>query len=370
MAETKKETPKLTSGHIDLIFIGIGIFLVISIWVFFPSYLVWKDSVQPEQKTQIVIPYKLDTMLKTKQATPEPLNEDKEKTELQVIGDQFGAFGDSYGSLNTLFSGLAFTFLVASLYLQRKELQAQRLEISDQRVEIKRGNDIAEGQRKIAENQEQLIRDQISEGQKQNFYSLFFRFLDEKNKKMQNLVIKSRNPAIPDRVGDYFFKVFAGEFLKDLLPTNIPHHPQEDGSLTSNLGYLVNKIEGTYERLSTYNHVNFEETFYFEYFIFLLNFINQNEFIHDSDLVMDTFISHLTFNETICMACYAALRNTELKNYIERYGLLRNLNLSLLTQAQLDGLKTLYLESAFTAPKKSTLDFLFNDSDKDRDHSS
>ena len=123
MAEIKKETPKLTSGHIDLIFIGIGIFLVISIWVFFPSYLVWKDSVQPEQKTQIVIPYQLDTMLKTEQATPEPLNEDKEKTELQVIGDQFGAFGDSYGSLNTLFSGLAFTFLVASpLFLERNSV--------------------------------------------------------------------------------------------------------------------------------------------------------------------------------------------------------------------------------------------------------
>lgn len=358
MADTQKKVKKLKSGHIELILISIGIFLVISIWLLFPRYLFWKDSEQPEQKNQIMIPYQLDVMLKTEPSLSKSIDEDK--TEFQAIGDQFGTFGDSYGSLNTLFSGLAFAFLVASLYLQRKELQAQRIEIEEQKEEIRKGNEIAEGQRKIAENQEQLIRDQIAEGQKQNFYSLFFKFLDEKNKKMQNLVIKSRNPAIPDRFGDDFFKVFVGSFLKNLSLQKIPQIPNEDGLIPTKSETLLNEIEDSYNKLCEYHRVNFEEKFYFEYFIFLLNFINQNEFIHDSDLVMDTFISHLTFNETICMACYAVLRNQELKNYIQRYGLLRSLDAHLLDIDQIESLKFLYSDEAFISPKKATLDFLFD----------
>lgn len=176
---------------------------------------------------------------------------------------------------------------------------------------------------------------------------------------MQNLVIKSRNPTIPDRSGDDFFMVFVNSFLNDLSLQETPPIPHEDGAIPTKSETLLNKIEDSYNRLCKYHRINFEEKFYFEYFIFLLNFINQNEFVHDSDLVMDTFISNLTFNETICMACYAVLRNQELKNYIQRYGLLRNLDNHLLDINQIESLKFLYSNEAFISPTKVTLDFLF-----------
>lgn len=361
MTETKKENKKLKSEHIELIFISIGIFLIISIWVLFPRYLFWKDSQQPQQTTQIVIPYQLDAMLKTEPTVPKSEDEETEKTQFQAIGDQFGAFGDSYGPLNTLFSGLAFAFLVASLYLQRKELQAQRIEIEGQKEEIRRGNDIAEGQRTITEQQANLIQDQITESQKQNFYSLLFQFLNDKDIKYQNLKIKSRNREIPDRMGDIFFERFSIGFLDALIEPFVPPIPNDDGSIPSKVECLKVRLQDSYKSTCSTNRVNFEENFYFEYFVFLLNFIHQNAHVHDSELVINTFLSHLTFDETICMACYAVLQNQDLRNHIERYGLLNNLNSRLLNEEQIKSLELLYSQKAFTIPKKPNLDFLFNE---------
>lgn len=361
MVDNNQKKKKVNSSKTELILIGIVVISVFSAWLFFPKYLYWKDSAQLQQTKQIVIPYQFDSMLKIEPEITEPLQLEEEKTELQVIGDQFGAFGDSYGSLNTLFSGLAFAMLVASLYLQRKELQAQRVEIADQKEEIKRGNDIAEGQRTITSQQASLIQDQITESQKQNFYSLLFQFLNDKDIKYQNLKIKSRNREIPDRMGDIFFERFSIGFLDALIEPFVPPIPNDDGSIPSKVECLKIRLQNSYKSTCSTNRVNFEENFYFEYFVFLLNFIHQNAHVHDSELVINTFLSHLTFDETICMACYAVLQNQDLRNHIERYGLLNNLNSRLLNEEQIKSLELLYSRKAFTTPKKPNLDFLFNE---------
>lgn len=323
MSETKKLTPKLASGHIELIYIGIGIFLVISIWVLFPRYLFWKDSPPPEQTTQIIIPYKPGVIPKTEPDVSE--NVDEEKTQFQVIGDQFGAFGDSYGSLNTLFSGLAFAFLVGSLYLQRKELQAQRVEIADQKEEIIKGNEIAEGQRIITQQQADLIKEQIIESQKQNFYSQLFKFLDEKNRKASSLSFRYNYEDLHSHSGEEFFKAFSLDLTRALkLPVHGFRPPYADLSAKA---LLVTIIQDKYKNVSDSTRANFEENLYFEYFIFIFDFIDKNPHHIDLNVVVDTFLSYLTQHETLCMAFYAVIKSEKLVSYIEKFSLLKKLNL-------------------------------------------
>lgn len=361
MTETKKENKKLKSGHIELIFIGTGIFLIISIWVLFPRYLFWKDSQQPQQTIQIVIPYQLDAMLKTEPTVPKSEDEETEKTQFQAIGDQFGAFGDSYGSLNTLFSGLAFAFLVASLYLQRKELQAQRVEIADQKEEIKRGNDIAEGQRTITEQQANLIREQISESQKQNFYSLLFKFLDEKNRKVATLSLRSHTPDKLPQFGEIFFKTFSTDLMDALHLSIIPPPPPDNGPPLLKVELLLQQINEKYEYIAHMRRASFEENLYFEYFVFILDFIEKNSHSIDREVVINTFLSYLTHHETMCMAIYSLIRNEKLREFIERFGLLKNLNLELLNEEEIENLELLFNEEAFATNNPNDLSFLFED---------
>ena len=356
MTETKKENKKLKSGHIELIFISTGIFLIISIWVLFPRYLFWKDSQQPQQTTQIVIPYQLDAMLKTEPTVPKSQDEETEKTRFQAIGDQFGAFGDSYGPLNTLFSGLAFAFLVASLYLQRKELQAQRVEIADQKEEIKRGNDIAEGQRTITEQQANLIQEQIIESQKQNFYSQLFKFLDEKNRKASALTFRYSGEEKRPYSGDEFFKAYSFDLTEALRMPDIGFPPPYADLSTKAL--LESLILENYKHVSHHRRANFEENLYFEYFIFIFDFIDKNPHHIDINIVVDTFLSYLTKHETLCMALYAVIKNEKLVSYIEKFSLLKKLDVESLDRHVVNGLKNLFTERAFSAAEPEDISFI------------
>lgn len=356
MTETKKENKKLKSGHIELIFISIGIFLIISIWVLFPRYLFWKDSQQPQQTTQIVIPYQLDAMLKTEPTVPKSEDEETEKTQFQAIGDQFGAFGDSYGPLNTLFSGLAFAFLVASLYLQRKELQAQRVEIADQKEEIIKGNEIAEGQRIITQQQADLIKEQIIESQKQNFYSQLFKFLDEKNRKASALTFRYGNTDKQPYSGDEFFKAFSLDLTHALELPELGYPPPYCDLSTTAL--LVTLIREKYENVSHLRRANFEENLYFEYFIFIFDFIDKNPHHIDVNVVVDTFLSYLTQHETLCMALYAVIKSEKLVSYIEKFSLLKKLDLVSLDKYVVNGLINLFTERAFSAAEPEDISFI------------
>lgn len=335
----------------------IGIIAVISIiffiWVFYPNFLKIMDKYPTAEPKQIVIPYKLDAQPTT------DLTEEKQ-SKLQTIGEQYAAYGDSYGSLNTLFSGLAFAILIISMFMQREELKAQRNELQAQRTEIQESNKIAEGQRIITEQQASLIQEQINEAKKQNFYSLFFQFLNEKNIKFHNLKIKSRNPSFPDLTGDLYVQRFSNDLLNALDEPHIPPIPSDNGDMPTELEQLKMRLEYTYNTTCERNRTSFEEHFYFEYFVFILNFIRQNSSVHNSEVVIDTFLSRLNFNETICMACYAILRNDELKDYIEKYGLLKNIRPQLLENEKFKALMLLYSKKAFTPPKNATVDFLFN----------
>lgn len=346
---THTNPKKDKDSKIELFCIILGVCLVCAAWFFYPKFLNQIDSSHHEQKPKIVIPYQVNAMLITESP---PIEIEEEKTQFQRLGDLYGTYGDSYGSLNTLFSGLAFTFLVASLILQRKELHAQRLEIQDQKDEIIKSNAIADQQRQIAANQEVLISSQLSEGQKQNFYNLLFKFLDEKNNRFSRLKI---NPKLPNG-GDEFMKIYSEALSKSIADLYGAGYDPEIMK-QNNMNALTNK----YHEIARYYAKSFEDYSYFEYFISILNFIKKNALYNQDETVTQIFLSNLTKHETICLAYYAVLKNPVLFEYIEKFSLLRNLDYFQMPGGAKQNLKSLYNEQAFTPEKRATLDdFLEN----------
>lgn len=269
---------------------------------------------------------------------------------------KYGTFGDSYGALNTLFSGLAFAILIITLFLQRKELQLQREEVQE-------SNDIAKTQSSISEQQAQLIYQQIKESQKQNFYNLFLKFVDEKNLKKSNLMIRDWSRRGTNIYGNEVFKHFASNFIGNLDKSVIPLPPKDDGSYNTESEEIIDKLIESYENSSRNYSMKFEEFYFFEYIEFIVNFIKQNQSLIEINQVIRMFLSYFTFHETICMACIAVIKMPNLELYINELGLLRDLNPDLLTPDQYESLKSLFDESAFNEIKTANLNFLFDESE-------
>lgn len=270
--------------------------------------------------------------------------------------ENYGTFGDSYGALNTLFSGLAFAILIITLFLQRKELQLQREEVAE-------SNTIASKQSEISSQQAHLIFQQIRESQKQNFYNLFLKFIDEKNLKKSNFMIRDRRQGGINLYGNDVFKQFGINFIGNLDKSFFPNPPKEDGSYYTESEDFIERLRESYERSCVSFGVNFEEFYYFEYMEFILSYIKQNQDLIQINHVIRIFLSYFTFHETICMACIALINMPNLKLYINELGLLRNINPDLLTTDQMDTLKLLFNESAFNEIKTANLDFLFDESE-------
>lgn len=228
--------------------------------------------------------------------------------------DKLGTFGDSYGALNTLFSGLAFAVLILSLFLQRKELEAQRIELEAQRNEIKESNTIAEAQRKITEQQATLIEQQILDSKVQAFYQLFFRYLDEKNRKILHLKNKSG-------LGNRELKIFANEILYELKSTFLTVETfkcYEEEILDYKFSELLNTAHSRTNNLV-------REMEYVEFINFILKFIEKHQHLGIIEHATKTFISYQTIDEMHCMA-YLAYDDEELTDYIKKYALLRKVN--------------------------------------------
>ncbi|WP_336164396.1 hypothetical protein [Acinetobacter sp. 85] len=268
----------------------------------------------------------------------------------------YGTFGDSFGALNTLFSGLAFSTLIITLFLQRKELQLQREEVQE-------SNDIAKTQTRISNQQAKLISQQIQESQKQNFYNLFLKFVEEKNLKKSNLMIKVWGQRDTNIYGNEVFKHFASNFIGNLDKSVIPSPPKDDGSYYNEFEEIIEKLSESYENSSRNYSMKFEEFYFFEYIEFILNFIKQNQSLIEINQVIRMFLSYFTFHETICMACIALIKMPNLEQYINELGLLREINPELLTADKYESLTSLFNESAFNEIPTANLDFLYDESE-------
>lgn len=225
-----------------------------------------------------------------------------------------GTFGDTYGALNTLFSGLAFAVLILSLFLQRKELEAQRIELEAQRHEIKESNAIAEAQRKITEQQATLIEQQLLDSKVQAFYQLLFKYLDEKNRKVENL--RSGNAH-----GKIVLEAFSNcilNYLKNLYLTAKDFNNADDEALNIDFNEI---LHDTHNRTSD----SIRKGEYNEFLCFILKFIETNASLGIVEHAIEMFVSFQTIDEMHCMA-YLAYDDGELTEYIKKYALLRKVN--------------------------------------------
>ena len=299
----------------EIIGIGFAITFIFFIWRYYPSWMQFMDEKLPQQPAPIVVPY-------TPGATPANGSkvvdsEDIERTKFQKVGDQYGTYGDSYGSLNTLFSGLAFAFLIISLFMQRQELQAQRQELEAQRLEIKESNAIADRQREITQQQAELNAQQIHDAKVQNFYSLLFKFLEEKRRKIEDLKLSRENVV----KGNYIFKLFVDSVLQRLKDRYLyAKHIELASDEELHLIFEVLIEEGHTKSKNT-----LLENEYFEYLCFILRFIEENSKLGITKTAIKIFVSYQSINEMFCMFIIS-LEDEELQNYIEKYALLRKLN--------------------------------------------
>lgn len=296
----------------EIIGIGCAIAFIVFIWRFYPDWMQSMDDELPKQPAPIVIPYIPGVIPSIKTVDVQSI--DEEKTKFQKIGNQYGTYGDSYGSLNTLFSGLAFAILIISLFMQRQELQAQRQELEAQRNEIQESNAIADQQRIITHQQSQLIAQQLRESQVQNFYNLLFIHLEERRRKIEAIRLNP-NSTIE---GNRFFQQFLNKFNMLLM------------SYFGGLQFIEEKnhsdiskaLKQVYTDTEEQTHKVLADSQYFDYLIFILNFIKVNENLIDKNAVMNIFSSYLSHDEMLCFLIFGSV-NIEAQELIRRYNLFK-----------------------------------------------
>ncbi|WP_155722744.1 hypothetical protein [Acinetobacter venetianus] len=298
----KKKTDK---SLVELFGIIAALSIIFLIWFNYPSFINWMDKPS----------YKIQIPLLPSAMVPTSLN----PNDFSNIGERFGTYGDAYGSLNTLFSGFAFAILIISLFMQRQELKEQRKELAAQREEISKSNDIAEAQRKITEQQSSLINQQLLDSKVQAFYQLFFKYLEEKENKLESMSLSVQSHVVGNRIFKRFIITFERE-MKSAFQTN-------DDLINADLTTLYNCIEQNIQlALSTIND-QFNTSQYFEYICFILEFIDKHSKmgLDIADNAIKTLIAYQSIHEMYCMLLIG-LEDEQLYNFIEKYSLLRKIN--------------------------------------------
>lgn len=301
------ENPKQKTDKslVELFGIIAALSIIFLIWFNYPSFINWMDT--PSYKVQI--PLLPSAMV------PTPLN----PNDFNNIGERFGTYGDAYGSLNTLFSGFAFAILIISLFMQRQELKEQRKELAAQREEISKSNDIAEQQKLITDQQAKLIQQQVMDAQRQNLNEIFFRYLDEKNDKEKNLKIGGSNPTIG---GECFVK-----YRENLESYLITQHFQFDTiqDEISRHSVLKNLLISEFLQREVITKYTFNRSAYFNFYIFIINFLEKNADIIDVNYYVEILLSYATQDELVCLVWYGLL-HIELNTIIKKYSIHRKIS--------------------------------------------
>lgn len=300
----------ISDSRTELFAILAAISIIFMIWHSYPRFVHYMDEITVQKPAQIIIPYKPN-------AIPIDTSVNIENSKFQQIGDRYGTYGDSYGSLNTLFSGLAFAMLIISLFMQRKELQMQRIELEAQRHEIQESNAIADRQREITEQQAALNKQQIHDSKIQSFYTLLFKFLDEKTRKIRDLELTRGSP-----IKDFYVLERFVEFSLNYLKSVYLDKELIDSEPVDQLELIFDDIIQAGHENTNYLLIHFE---YFEYVCFILRFIEEHKDLGIENTAIKIFISHQSIDEMSSMF-FVSLQDDELRDFILKYALLRKLN--------------------------------------------
>ncbi|ENV09307.1 hypothetical protein F966_01963 [Acinetobacter higginsii] len=307
----KKETNRSSK---ELFWIILALLIIFLFWLYYPNFIIWKN----EPSYSVKIPLLPSAMI------PESINPNN----FHEVGERFGTFGDSYGSLNTLFSGFAFAVLIISLFMQRQELKEQRKEIS-------KSNEIAEEQQKILAQQSELIKKQVDGEFLQRFYDVLYRLFDEKSNRVNQLSIVTENQNI--KSGNDVFKIYANiystKFSKDI----------ESKDFYDSKKSLKDMMFEQYASTSLSHNATFDRTMYFEFLVFILKHIEDNENYIPIESAINTFKSYISFDETLCMIWYSSKRE-DLYVLIKKYKLYSHIE-NLLTITALEIINAYFNEN-------------------------
>ncbi|MCU4561621.1 hypothetical protein KTI60_16385 [Acinetobacter pittii] len=183
--------------------------------------------------------------------------------------------------------------------MQRQELQAQRKELAAQRDEISKSNDIAEQQMLITEQQANLLEKQIQKAQVQNFFNILFPLFNRRKTYYEiadNLPIFGPSSHFDNIKSESTFKTlhkgalktydnFEKSYGSDFL------HKEEILKILKNMIFEVGPCVLAYSYL--------KGSKYKEYFLYIINFIENFEGISDKDreVALSIFISDFSISE-------------------------------------------------------------------------
>ena len=235
-----------------------------------------------------------------------------------------GAFGDTYGSVNALFTGLAFAGLIITLILQMKELRLQREELCQQRQEFV-------GTRKALEDQSETL-------QLQRFENTFFQLLGSHLDGVSRL-----QKPIPFReekfTGHECLYALVDELLGKLRDSITERADQSPISDEERIAVIDDSFEYLFK--SCRPHLGH----YFRQIYHLLKFIDDSRIVREKKFYADILQSHLGNKELVLIAYNGLSKHgPKLKDLVERYGLLENVEPGTLVLGEHAGL---YEESAF-----------------------
>ncbi|WP_372404965.1 hypothetical protein ACDW34_08745 [Acinetobacter piscicola] len=322
--------------------IGAVIFVLI-MWFGYPTWVEWKDeSIQTKpnsispitfenvfKKEPTFIPYSAKVLedLKTSPTIEQP------SSKLQELGEKYGTFGDTYGALNTLFSGLAFAVLIITMLMQRRELQEQRKDIEE-------GKEIAKQQKTIADQQKILIDEQVQIARIQNFYFIFFQYLESLDTQLNrlNTTLDSTLTINHERIFSDFSKKFI-EYLHETFDSTQSQDQKEEIISSIILQYKYEHLVQTY-------HIDLNETLYLEHILMILNLLNENKKHINIQQFINTLLAHISSEALLCLTWIAIIKNSKLKLMIEQFGLLKKLN-NQLTPERIKLIKKFIDEKAF-----------------------
>ena len=240
-----------------------------------------------------------------------------------------GAYGDTFGSVNalftgiaTLFTGLAFAGLIITLILQMKELGLQRKELRQQRQEF-------EGTRLALEDQSETL-------QLQRFENTFFQLLSSHLDGVSRL----QRPHFGNKQSGYeCIYGLVDELTGTLLNSFRERADQSPISDEEHIAVIDDSFEYLFK--SSRPHLGH----YFRQIYHLLKFIDDSRIVREKKFYADILQSHLGNKELVLIAYNGLSKHgPKLKDLVERYGLLENVEPGTLVLGEHAGL---YEESAF-----------------------
>lgn len=235
-----------------------------------------------------------------------------------------GTFGDQFGAVNALFSGLTFAGLIYTIILQKQELSLQREELKLTREEM-------HNQTEIFDTQNKMI-------QVQRFENTFFQMMELQQQIVNGLEITINNfksfqhvkaPELSPEPEIYTYK---GRDVFERAWTNMGNGKK---CLSEQIIDLGIDAYCTSETRTIFDH-------YFRHLYTILNFIDKTR-VFDTKCKADSFMqkyqyakilrSTLSRYELVLLYYIGISRmgKGRFKILIEKYSMLKNINISLLS---------------------------------------